>query len=197
MAAAASSPTSISPPWLTFPTAWSGVQHIDNFIEVSKQGKAAGAFIQHRECGTLVELNPEAGRALGKMKATITQRFIEPGTGIEYDVDCDCRFLFFCEREDPTVALDDGGVLSWKTRYVKLVYEKDRIVPADGVHAPTFSPDILSTFPEGYRYLGAAQQLIGYDIDLQLATVKDQATWKQMYVSMEKWLSGKDADLFW
>ncbi|KAH6670361.1 hypothetical protein F5X68DRAFT_236295 [Plectosphaerella plurivora] len=178
-------------------TTWSGVQTIDGFIDVSKKGKATGAFIQHRECGTLVELNSEAGRAVGKMKATITQRFVEPGTGIEYDVDCDCRFLFFCERQDPVTASEDGGFRSWKAKYVKLVYEKDRVVPADGVRAPTFSQDVLSTFPEGYRYLGAAQQLLGYKIDLHLATVKDQTTWKQMYVSMEKWLSGKDADLFW
>jgi SnoaL-like protein len=186
-----------SPPRLTPIAAWSGVQTIDGFIEVSKAGKAKGAFIQHRECGTLVELHSDAGRAVGKMKATITQRFVEPGTGIEYDVDCDCRFLFFCERQGAAGVSGNGGTSTWKARYVKLVYEKDKVVPADGLRAPTFSPEALGKFPEGYKYLGAAQQLLGYQIDLKLATVKDQTTWKQMYVSMEKWLLGKDADLFW
>lgn len=50
----------------------------------------------HRECGTLVELNASTNRAVGKMKATITQRF--SGLGAGYDVDCDCRFIFFCEK---------------------------------------------------------------------------------------------------
>ncbi|KAE9389460.1 hypothetical protein BT96DRAFT_1003224 [Gymnopus androsaceus JB14] len=31
-------------------------------------GKAKGDFIMHRECGTLVDLNPATNRAIGKMK---------------------------------------------------------------------------------------------------------------------------------
>ena len=45
----------------------------------------------HRENGTLVDLNPVTGRAVGKMKATITQRFMFPEGAC--DVECDCRFI--------------------------------------------------------------------------------------------------------
>ncbi|KAH8902989.1 hypothetical protein BR93DRAFT_226038 [Coniochaeta sp. PMI_546] len=182
-------------------TTWSGPLPIDDFIEVSKDGKAKGAFIMHRECGTLVELNTEGTRAVGKMKATITQRFSMPAQQgkhlltpasddgddeVEFDVDCDCRFIFFCEK-DPTGA--------WKAHYVKLDYDKDKVVPADGKSAPVFSTAEMKNYPEGYKYLGAAQARLGYEIDLWLPTPRNEYWWK-MYRCMEQWLDGQDAGLF-
>lgn len=155
----------------------------------------------HRECGTLVELNSERSRAVGKMKATITQRFCMPaqpgiqrlapandegGDQVEFDVDCDCRFIFFCEK-------DAAG--AWKAHYVKLDYDKDKVVPADGKSAPVFPPGELKNYPEGYRYLGAAQARLGYKIDLSLPTPRTVYWWR-MYQCMEKWLDGQDAGLF-
>ncbi|KAL2021750.1 hypothetical protein VTK56DRAFT_6693 [Thermocarpiscus australiensis] len=179
----------------------------------------------HRECGTLVELSPQHGRAIGKMKATITHRFKfsaangaagssqqvvtnggEPKTQsspcsfssssdddeYEFDVDCDCRFIFFCQKED-----DDGDGASWKARYVKLFYEKDKVVPVDGRRlAPRFTPEELARYPRGYRYLGAAQARLGYDIDLRLPTAGGEL-WERMYGQMERWLEGEEVDLFW
>jgi len=157
----------------------------------------------HRECGTLVELNSDATRAVGKMKATITQRFSMPaqqgmhhplspasnddGKGeVEFDIDCDCRFIFFCAK-------DDAG--AWKTHYVKLDYDKDKVVPADGKSAPVFSADETKSYPEGYKYLGAAQARLGYEIDVLLPTPRNGFWWK-MYQCMEQWLDGQDAGLF-
>lgn len=148
-----------------------------------------------------MELEASTGRAVGKMKATITQRFVEAGTGVEYDVDCDCRFLFFCEdvaRGTSDVSGAKGmGMPVWKARYVKLVYEKDRVVPADGRSVPVFDKAVLEKFPEGYRFLGAAQEQLGYHIDVDLATVKNVKTWDRMYQGMESWLAGGDPELFW
>jgi len=144
----------------------------------------------HRECGTLAELSPHHKRAIGKMKATITHRFApQDGTG-EYDVDCDCRFIFFCEKGGDS---QDG----WKAKYVKLFYDKDKVVPIDGYTTPRFDDKELSRYPEGYRYLGAAQARLGYEIDLKLPTPRDNELWVRMYGEMEKWLDGKDIDLFW
>ncbi|KAF4808346.1 PEP2-like protein [Colletotrichum siamense] len=153
-------------------TTWSGPQPIEDFIRISISGKEAGAFIMHRECGTLVELNTAKNRAVGKMKATITQRFQHPG-GFEYDVDCDCRFMFFYEK-----------TTDWKAVFVKLVYEKDKLVPVDG-RVPSFAPEVLAKYPQGYRYLGAAQSTLGYDIDLDLVTGNNTAG---MYQSIKRWL---------
>ncbi|KAI1393136.1 uncharacterized protein F4822DRAFT_435556 [Hypoxylon trugodes] len=181
-------------------TTWSGRQTIDGFIQMSKEGKAKGDFIMHRECGTLVELDPLRNRAVGKMKATITQRFRIGGDdtmGLEpivFDVDCDCRFNFFCFRNSDTDA--------WKIKYVKLIYEKDKLVPVDGKTSPSFTKETLDRYPEGYKYLGAAQHMLGHDVDLSLPTIQGpeyglaNIVWLELYEKMEQWLDGaRDVDL--
>ena len=186
-------------PLFPFPTAWSRCQPYDVFIEKSKIGKAAGDFIMHRECGTLVELNAAAGRAVGKMKATITQRFSFPPAGggggasadggvpsslepVQFDVDCDCRFHFFCLKD---------GAGEWRVKYVKLIYEKDKVVPVDGTRAPAFRKEVLDQYPEGYKYLGAAQRMLGHGIDDALPTPHDHVLWLDLYEKMEEWLDGR------
>ncbi|KAI4591566.1 hypothetical protein KJ359_013197 [Pestalotiopsis sp. 9143b] len=174
-------------------TTWSKGRSVGDFIAISKEGKDKGDFIMHRECGTLVEYASEHGRAIGKMKATITQRFKTPESlatadcpvGTEFDVDCDCRFIFFCVKTSA----------GWKARYVKLFYEKDKVVPVDGLHAPTFPKEVLDSFPEGYSYLGAAQSMLGYPVTKHLPTAQDHKSWFSMYSKMEEWLAGKDVDL--
>ncbi|KAK7987479.1 Pea pathogenicity protein 2 [Apiospora arundinis] len=180
-------------------TTWSKGQTVDNFIAISKRGKDRGDFIMHRECGTLVELSPShPDRAIGKMKATITQRFQTQASqanvfcpeGAEYDVDCDCRFIFFCVKQDA-----ENGGKEWKAKYVKLFYEKDKVVPVDGNRAPTFAPELLNSFPEGYRHLAAAQSGLGYPVTRCLPTARDHDAWHAMYGKMEQWLAGSDVDL--
>ena len=78
------------------------------------------------------------------MKATITQRFQLAG-GVA-DIDCDCRFIFFCKKVPP------HGNFEWKVKYVKLFYEKDKVIPVDGRPIPKFDPVELSRYPEGYRF---------------------------------------------
>ncbi|GJC81100.1 PEP2-like protein NECHADRAFT_97050 [Colletotrichum liriopes] len=170
--------------------AYSGAQPINDFIRISIEGNKTGAFIMHRECGTLVELNPETNRAVGKMKATITQRFTHPD-GFEYDVDCDCRFIFFCEKEEADTAEAGDGRSGWKAAYVKLIYEKDKVVPVDGTLAPVFGDEVLAKYPAGYKYLGAAQSTLGYEIDTQLVTGHNLGSCEKMYRSMESWLEGE------
>ena len=200
---------------------------MDDFIAVSKAGKEKGDFIMHRECGTLAELSPQHGRAIGKMKATITHRFKfsspppaaaangstrttnGPAAAVptpddpnptntpddddgmaEFDVDCDCRFIFFCTKDR------QAKQQQWKAKYVKLFYLKDKVVPVDGHRAPRFTRDELARYPRGYRFLGAAQARLGYDVDLQLPTASGPLR-DRMYAEMEKWLDGDEPDLFW
>jgi len=213
-------------------TTWSGPRSVDDFINISKEGKKVGVFIMHRECGTLVELNRSTNRAVGKMKATITQRFKE-ADGTEYDVDCDCRFIFFCAKavplpvsaeagspagngaphgngshqnganghhgENGSSSNGNGAVGSvgdgeWKAHFVKLFYEKDKIVPADGISVPRLTSDELMAMedlPEGYKYLGIMQKRLGYKIDLSLPTPRNDG-WGNMYAAMEAWLDGAE-----
>lgn len=148
----------------------------------------------HRENGTLVEFNPQTGRAVGKMKATITQRFRTTETAgspvLTYDVDCDCRYIFFCKR-DPAQSDE------WKVQFVKIIYEKDKVCPVDGKPVPDFPAEELEKYPSGYRYLGAAQARLGHHINTRLATL-EEPYWSKMYECMENWLEGlDDPGLFW
>lgn len=137
----------------------------------------------HRENGTLANVNLEKKRGLGKMKATITQRFTIQG--IPVDVECDCRFIFFAKLE--------GN--EWKAQYVKLFYEKDKMIAVDGKTVPTFDQKELDSYTEGYKYLSAAQHSLGHAILNDLPNAMNDGFHK-MYSAMADWLQGKDVDLF-
>lgn len=138
----------------------------------------------HRENGTLANVNISEQRGIGKMKATITQRLVS--SGYQYDVECDCRLIFF-------VLIEDG---EWKTKYMKLFYEKDKVVSIDGMHAPTFDAAELDKFTDGYKYLAAAQHSLGHKVLENLPNANNKG-WRKMYDSMTDWLQGKDVNLFW
>ncbi|KIW65533.1 hypothetical protein PV04_07787 [Phialophora macrospora] len=168
------------------PTAWSGGLTIEKFIEVSIKGRANGDFIMHRENGTLANVNLAKQRGIGKMKATITQRFtIE---GVPVDVECDCRFIFF-------VKIEDG---EWKTQFVRLFYEKDKVTPVDGKTMPegVFVKEELDKYTEGYKFLAIAQNSLGHPILDGLPNASNQG-WYDMYKAMADWLQGQDVNLFW
>jgi hypothetical protein len=138
----------------------------------------------HRENGTLVDLSLAKERAIGKMKATITQRFtIE---NIDVDVECDCRFIFWCKIENG----------DWKVRYNRLFYEKDKLIPVDGKTVPAFGREELEKYPVGYRYLAVAQHGIGHPILGHLPTMEGVGFVK-MYEATHNWLEGKEIDLWW
>lgn len=136
----------------------------------------------HRECGTLVDLNQATGRAVGKMKTTITQRF--NWDGLEFDIDCDNRFIFFCEKQS-------NG--EWKVCYYKVIYEKDRVVSVDGHSVPKFDEKELEKYPYGYRHLGVAQAKLGHKCLTDLPTMNNEGFTK-MYAAMDAWLEGKPVD---
>lgn len=177
-------PSVSSRPSLTPSLAWSGGLTIDEFIDVSIKGRANGDFIMHRENGTLANVNLAKKRGIGKMKATITQRFLLKG--IPVDVECDCRFIFF-------VKIENG---EWKTQFVKLFYEKDKMIPVDGHTVPHIPQEELDKYTEGYKYLSAAQHSLGHPILNDLPNANNKG-WYDMYKAMADWLQGKEIDLFW
>lgn len=118
------------------------------------------------------------------MKATITQRF--NFKGIPVDVECDCRFIFF-------VKIEDG---EWKTQFVKLFYEKDKIIPVDGKTVPDISKEELDQYTEGYKFLSVTQHSLGHKILNDLPNANNKG-WYDMYQAMADWLEGKEINLFW
>lgn len=147
-----------------------------------------GAFIMHRCHGTSTDINPEATRAVTKLKATITQRFEVDGT--EFDVEADCRFCFFFEKIEGR----------WGARLVRHWYEKDKMILANpGKPSPIIDEDKLSTYPPGYRYLAYWQEAtMGVQVLLDMpghrrhvGTVNLEKH-DLLYVLAKRWLEGGD-----
>jgi len=123
-------------------TTWTGKTFYKDFINVSKAGMDKGAFIMHRCLGASTDINPEATRAVTKLKAMITQRFdLE---GCEVDADADCRFCFFFEKGTDQVT--DIAKGEWRARYVRHWYEKDKIVPVNPTRMPKLDEAKLATY---------------------------------------------------
>ncbi|KAK3679259.1 hypothetical protein LTR78_000820 [Recurvomyces mirabilis] len=57
-------------------TSWTGKKHYQDFIEMSMAATDDGAFIMHRCLGASTDIDPAGTRAVTKMKAIITQRFV-------------------------------------------------------------------------------------------------------------------------
>ncbi|KAI0133508.1 hypothetical protein BJ170DRAFT_606506 [Xylariales sp. AK1849] len=127
-------------------TTWSGRVKYEDFIEGSKAGMDKGAFIMHRIHGTTTDINPTATRAVTKMKATITQRFVIDGA--EVDAEADCRFCFFFEKLDGR----------WAARFVRHWYEKDKLIATNPGVFPNLDIEKLNTYPDGYKYLAYCQE---------------------------------------
>ncbi|GAA5965667.1 hypothetical protein JCM3765_000921 [Sporobolomyces pararoseus] len=171
-------------------TTWSGGVPIDEFIEISAIGFAAGVKIAHRVNGSTVDLaisGPAQGkRALGKLKATITQRFkmpcVDGGEELcEVDIDADCRLCFFLEKNEKG---------EWKNHFFKGIYERDRPHPIHPTRLPLFDRSKLESFPEGYRHLGYCQELVaGYTVKRDLPGSRGEEH-DRFYHCFIDWLEG-------
>ncbi|KAG5812682.1 hypothetical protein H9Q74_012638 [Fusarium xylarioides] len=129
-------------------TTWSGPVTYEDFIAASKAGMDKGAFIMHRCHGSSTDINIEGTRAVTKLNATITQRFLVDGA--EFDVEADCRFCFYFEKIQ--------GV--WGARLVRHWYEKDKMILCDPSKALqlTVDQEKLGAYPPGYKYLAYWQE---------------------------------------
>lgn len=127
-------------------TTWSGRVPYKDFIAASKAGMDKGAFIMHRCHGCTTDIDSNGARAVTKLKATITQRFV--CDSIEFDVEADCRFCFFFENINDT----------WGAQLVRHWYEKDKILPVNPNRFPEVDEEKAKNYPPGYRYLAYFQE---------------------------------------
>lgn len=160
----------------------------DDLIEVSKEGRANGNSITHRECGSLVDFNSTRDRAVVKLKTTITQRFSQDG--VTFDVDCDNRSIVFCQKEVSKIT----GQRGWKARYHKVILEKDGRIPGDDKTAPVFTEGETGMYREGCKYLDAAQARLGHNVLTDLPT-RDNEGLTKIYQLMDTWLESGDREV--
>lgn len=155
-----------------------------------------GAFIMHRVHGSTTDITPDARRAVTKMKATITQRFVVQGC--EVDAEADCRFCFFWEKTDMR---EEGQGEEWRARFVRHWYEKDKLIAVNPGKVPQLDEEKLALYPPGYRYLAYCQELT-----MGVTVLKDMPGHRRdggangekhdlLYWQCKKWLDGEEVDI--
>lgn len=145
------------------------------FIEVSKAGFDKGVSILHFLGGSSVEVN--ATRAVAQTKMTISQRGdVDKET---VDVVCTGRFYDFFEKR-----AEKWGIVRRQP-----IYEKDRMDPLDPAARLKLDPDLLGSFPEGYRHLAYLQTKLGFRIKQDLPQLKGAAV-ERLYRHGKAWLAG-------
>jgi hypothetical protein len=145
------------------------------FIEVSRAGFDKGVSILHFLGGSSVDV--KGHRAVAQTKMTISQRGdVERET---VDVVCTGRFYDFFEKR--------AG--RWAIVRRQPVYEKDRMDPVNPSAALALDPDLLGSFPEGYRHLAYLQTKLGFRIKQDLPQLKGPVV-ERLYAHGKAWLAG-------
>ena len=147
----------------------------EEFIKVSKAGFEKGVSILHFLGGSSVDL--EGRRAVAQTKMTISQRGSLEGALV--DVVCTGRFYDFFEKR--------AG--RWGIVLRQPIYEKDRMDPVDPSARIKLDPDLLGSFPEGYRHLAYLQSKLGFKIKRDLPQLKGAAV-ERLYRHGRAWLDG-------
>lgn len=145
------------------------------FIEVSKAGFDKGVSILHFLGGSSVDVNGR--RAVAQTKMTISQRGDVDRETV--DVVCTGRFYDFFEKR--------AG--RWGIVRRQPIYEKDRMDPLDPSARLKLDPDLLGSFPEGYRHLAYLQTKLGFRIKQDLPQLKGAAV-ERLYAHGRAWLAG-------
>jgi len=181
-------------------TSWTGKTPYQDFIAASKAGMDKGALIMHRCLGTTTDINLEGTRAVTKMKAQITQRFVVEGC--EVDVDADCRFCYFWEKGTEDVT--DIAKGEWRARLVRHWYEKDKLVPVDPNKVPKIDEEKLAEYPSGYRYLSYCWNAsmgasLSKDLPGHLREGQDTVNGRahdKLYMQCKTWVEGGTIDMW-
>jgi hypothetical protein len=92
---------------------------------------------------------------------------------------CTGRFLDFFEKR--------AG--RWKIVRRQPIYEKDRMDPVDPAETLKLDPDLLGSFPEGYRHLAYLQTKLGFRIKGDLPQLKGPEV-ERLYAHGKAWLAG-------
>ena len=153
------------------------------FIRVSREGFERGVSILHFMGGVSVDL---AGpRAIAQSRMTINQR--ARVHDVLVDVVCTGRFYDFVAKRPTRQGMAWGVVLR------QPIYEKDRMDPVDPSARLELDPDLLGSFPEGYRHLAYLQSQNGFTVKPDMPGLKG-AEVEALYARGRRWLEGGPPD---
>jgi SnoaL-like domain len=149
------------------------------FIKVSREGFERGVSILHFLGGSTIDL---AGpRAIAQTKTTINQR--AKVHDVLVDVVCTGRFYDFMRKSEGR----------WGLVLRQPIYEKDRMDPVNPAARLELDPDLLGSFPEGYRHLAYLQSQNGFTVKPDMPGLKGPEV-EALYARGRRWLEGGDPD---
>jgi hypothetical protein len=148
----------------------------DEFIDMSKKGWAKGVSILHFLGGHSADIS--GNRAVAQTKMTISQRALVHDVLV--DVVCTGRFYDFLEKRDGR----------WGFVLRQPIYEKDRMDPVDPSATLKLKPELLESFPAGYRHLAYLQSEIGYPVKKDMPGLQGPQV-EKLYADGADWLAGK------
>jgi hypothetical protein len=146
------------------------------FVHARRAGFERGVSILHFLGGFSCDVIAE--RAIAQTKMTINQR--ASVEGVLCDVVCTGRFYDFLERR--------AG--RWGMVRRQPIYEKDRIDPVTPGAALRLDPQLLQSFPEGYRHLAYLQTRIGYEVKRSGLPGLRGPEVERLYEEGRAWLAG-------
>jgi hypothetical protein len=146
------------------------------FIKVSQAGFDKGVSILHFLGGCSVDV--KGGRAVAQTKMTINQR--GDVDKVTVDVVCTGRFYDFLEKRKS----------KWGIVRRQPIYEKDRMDPLDPSADLKLDPDLLGSFPEGYRHLAYLQTRLGFKVKREGLPQLKGPEIERLYRHGRAWLDG-------
>ena len=83
----------------------------------------------------------------------------------------------------------------WGLMFRQPIYELDRMTPIDSNAKLTLDPELLASFPEGYRHLAYLQTGLGMTVGKGLPGTRGPEI-ETLQASGRQWLAGASADCF-
>lgn len=173
--------------WERFATVWHADGRMNatwfqapaaEFIAGCRKGFDAGIVGLHALGG--ISIDVQGARAVAQSKMQIVQR--GKLDGVEVDVTCLGRFVDALEKREGR----------WGLVLRQPVYELDRMAPVDPASSIELDPELLDSFPEGYRYLGYLQTKVGFTVYKNLPGTRGPEI-AALNARMKQWLGGADA----
>ena len=149
---------------------------VDQFIANAKKSfdKGGSYFSVHFLGGTSIEL--KGNRAVTQTKMMISSR--DELDGVDCDVVCTGRFYDFFEKRDGRWAIVER----------QPIYEKDRFDALDPKQYPAFEPELLQSFPVGYRHLAYIQTKRGLPVKRDMPGLRGPEV-EALYARGRAWLA--------
>lgn len=148
-----------------------------DFIARSRAAWNDGLTVYHLLGGTAIDLAND--RAVAETRMQIVQR--APVDGTEADVTCLGRFWDALERVNGR----------WLLRLRQPIYELDWIRSVDPAATLRLDPNLLASFPVGYRHLAYLQTGLGFAVARDLPGTRGPAI-DTLGDKGRQWLAGAD-----